>query len=118
MRSPTAIGRSPPHRRAAPPRRSVRPGRRAPTPPPRRPPARPPQAMDAPHRARRRRPRRARAKDGAKRTEFRPVRSGGQPHAIMLAMARALGRYELLRPLARGGMAEVYLARRRAAGVE
>jgi tRNA A-37 threonylcarbamoyl transferase component Bud32 len=33
-------------------------------------------------------------------------------------MARALGRYELLRPLARGGMAEVYLARRRAAGVE
>src|SRR4051794_37488409 len=35
-----------------------------------------------------------------------------------LAMARTLGRYELLRPLARGGMAEVYLARRRAAGVE
>ena len=33
-------------------------------------------------------------------------------------MARALGRYELLRPLARGGMAEVYLARRRAAGIE
>jgi tRNA A-37 threonylcarbamoyl transferase component Bud32 len=33
-------------------------------------------------------------------------------------MVRALGRYELLRPLARGGMAEVYLARRRAAGVE
>src|ERR1700733_7543538 len=33
-------------------------------------------------------------------------------------MTRALGRYELLRPLARGGMAEVYLARRRAAGVE
>ena len=33
-------------------------------------------------------------------------------------MARVLGRYELLRPLARGGMAEVYLARRRAAGVE
>ena len=33
-------------------------------------------------------------------------------------MSRALGRYELLRPLARGGMAEVYLARRRAAGVE
>jgi len=30
----------------------------------------------------------------------------------------ALGRYELLRPLARGGMAEVYLARRRVAGVE
>jgi serine/threonine protein kinase len=29
-----------------------------------------------------------------------------------------LGRYELLRPLARGGMAEVYLARRRAAGIE
>jgi eukaryotic-like serine/threonine-protein kinase len=29
-----------------------------------------------------------------------------------------LGRYELLRPLARGGMAEVYLARRRVAGVE
>src|SRR5262245_61343156 len=50
--------------------------------------------------------------------EFRTVRSGGQPHAIVLAMARALGRYELLRPLARGGMAEVYLARRRAAGVE
>ena len=33
-------------------------------------------------------------------------------------MARSLGRYELLRPLARGGMAEVYLARRRAAGIE
>src|SRR4051812_25419238 len=33
-------------------------------------------------------------------------------------MSRALGRYELLRPIARGGMAEVYLARRRAAGVE
>jgi serine/threonine-protein kinase len=33
-------------------------------------------------------------------------------------MSRALGRYELVRPLARGGMAEVYLARRRAAGVE
>ncbi|HRC58451.1 MAG TPA: serine/threonine-protein kinase, partial [Kofleriaceae bacterium] len=31
---------------------------------------------------------------------------------------RTLGRYELLRPLARGGMAEVYLARRRVAGVE
>ncbi|HWO22069.1 MAG TPA: serine/threonine-protein kinase [Kofleriaceae bacterium] len=30
----------------------------------------------------------------------------------------ALGRYELLRPLARGGMADVYLARRRVAGVE
>ncbi|MBA3392253.1 MAG: serine/threonine protein kinase, partial [Deltaproteobacteria bacterium] len=29
-----------------------------------------------------------------------------------------LGRYELLRPLARGGMADVYLARRRVAGVE
>lgn len=33
-------------------------------------------------------------------------------------MSRALGRYELLRPLARGGMAEVYLARRRTAGIE
>ncbi len=32
--------------------------------------------------------------------------------------SRALGRYELVRPLARGGMAEVFLARRRAAGVE
>src|SRR5678815_1070958 len=53
-----------------------------------------------------------------KHAEFRTVRSRGQPHAIVLAMARALGRYELLRPLARGGMAEVYLARRRAAGIE
>src|SRR5690349_3086592 len=34
------------------------------------------------------------------------------------AMSHTLGRYELLRPLARGGMAEVYLARRRVAGVE
>src|SRR5438046_8920349 len=33
-------------------------------------------------------------------------------------MARALGRYEILRPLARGGMAEVFLARRRVAGAE
>ena len=34
-------------------------------------------------------------------------------------MARSLGRYELLQPLARGGMADVYLARRRGpAGVE
>ena len=37
---------------------------------------------------------------------------------MLAGMGRALGRYELLRPLARGGMAEVYLARRRAAGVE
>src|SRR5262249_36500755 len=34
-------------------------------------------------------------------------------------MPRSLGRYELLRPLARGGMADVFLARRRgAAGVD
>jgi serine/threonine protein kinase len=33
-------------------------------------------------------------------------------------MTRAIGRYELVRPLARGGMAEVFLARRRAGGVE
>src|SRR5215467_12590825 len=33
-------------------------------------------------------------------------------------MSRALGRYEILRPLARGGMAEVFLARRRVAGIE
>nr|HEX4318344.1 serine/threonine-protein kinase [Kofleriaceae bacterium] len=33
-------------------------------------------------------------------------------------MSRTMGRYELVRPIARGGMAEVYLARRRAAGVE
>lgn len=31
-------------------------------------------------------------------------------------MTRMLGRYELVRPLARGGMAEVYLARRRVSG--
>src|SRR5215813_5950235 len=31
---------------------------------------------------------------------------------------RTLGRYELIRPLARGGMAEVFLARRRVAGIE
>src|SRR5205814_2300784 len=54
----------------------------------------------------------------ATRREFRSDPSSGQPHAIVLVMSRALGRYELLRPLARGGMAEVYLARRRAAGVE
>src|SRR5438045_258572 len=35
-----------------------------------------------------------------------------------VTLGRALGRYELLRPLARGGMADVYLARRRAAGIE
>jgi tRNA A-37 threonylcarbamoyl transferase component Bud32 len=39
-------------------------------------------------------------------------------HAIIGEVSRALGRYELLRPIARGGMAEVFLARRRAAGVE
>jgi serine/threonine protein kinase len=33
-------------------------------------------------------------------------------------VVNALGRYELLRPLARGGMADVYLARRKVAGVE
>src|ERR1044071_4230726 len=60
----------------------------------------------------------SKGKRRGKRMEFRTVRSGGQPHAIVLAMARALGRYELLRPLARGGMAEVFLARRRAAGIE
>ncbi len=38
--------------------------------------------------------------------------------AILDAMSRSLGRYELLRPIARGGMAEVYLARRRAGGIE
>lgn len=37
--------------------------------------------------------------------------------AIVLEV-RTLGRYELMQPLARGGMAEVYLARRRVAGVE
>ncbi|MBP9085901.1 MAG: serine/threonine protein kinase [Kofleriaceae bacterium] len=31
---------------------------------------------------------------------------------------KSLGRYELVRPLARGGMADVYLARRKVAGVE
>lgn len=36
----------------------------------------------------------------------------------ILPRVPALGRYELLRPLARGGMADVYLARRRVAGVE
>src|SRR6478735_4293732 len=38
--------------------------------------------------------------------------------AILPSMGRALGRYEILRPLARGGMAEVFLARRRVAGAE
>ena len=36
----------------------------------------------------------------------------------MLAPVRWLGGYELIAPLARGGMAEVYLARRRVGGVE
>jgi tRNA A-37 threonylcarbamoyl transferase component Bud32 len=36
----------------------------------------------------------------------------------MLRSVRSLGRYELLAPLARGGMAEVYIARRRVGGVE
>ena len=42
----------------------------------------------------------------------------GAETLYFVLMSRALGRYELLRPLARGGMAEVYLARRKAAGVE
>src|SRR5690606_38832410 len=41
-----------------------------------------------------------------------------RPRAGILPAVTTLGRYELLRPLARGGMAEVYLARRRVAGVE
>jgi tRNA A-37 threonylcarbamoyl transferase component Bud32 len=50
---------------------------------------------------------------------FRPVRGAGQPARYTpRGMGRTLGRYELVRPLARGGMGEVYLARRRAAGVE
>jgi tRNA A-37 threonylcarbamoyl transferase component Bud32 len=37
---------------------------------------------------------------------------------ILRAVARTLGPYELLRPLAQGGMAEVFLARRVSGGVE
>src|SRR5262249_21692280 len=48
----------------------------------------------------------------------RSVRAPSLRGAILGVMSRALGRYELLRPLARGGMAEIYLARRRAAGIE
>src|SRR5262249_19563504 len=55
------------------------------------------------------------------RARRRPASSGGSapPSTILRSVARSLGRYELLRPLARGGMADVFLARRRgAAGVE
>jgi len=62
-----------------------------------------------------------RAAPGTKRRaarEWRIRARAVRPRYSQPGMSRALGRYELLRPIARGGMAEVFLARRRAAGVE
>src|SRR5262245_16129251 len=49
----------------------------------------------------------------AQTARARPITGRLYVNALCSTHVRVLGRYELVRPLARGGMAEVYLARRR-----